>query len=167
ENNLSVQIAALRKVLGEEPGGHKWIETLPRRGYRFTGPSVTPDEPAVSMPSIPAPALPLPGKPSIAVLPFENMSAAPDQEAFVQGMVQEMITALSRIKSLFVIDRNSTLGYKGTVNVRQIARELGVRYVLEGSLRRAGGRVRIAAQLIDAASGANLWAERFDRPLQD
>src|SRR5262249_37749196 len=80
ENNLSVQIAALRKVLGEEPGGHKWIETLPRRGYRFTGPSVTPDEPAVSMPSIPAPALPLPGKPSIAVLPFENMSAAPDQE---------------------------------------------------------------------------------------
>ena len=167
ESNLTVQISVLRRVLGEEPGADRWIETLPRRGYRFTGPSVTSDEPAVAMPSIPVPALPLPDKPSIAVLPFQNMSAAPDQDYFVDGMVEEIITALSRIKWLFVIDRNSTAGYKGTVNVRRVAHEVGVRYVLEGSVRRAGDRVRIAAQLIDAASGANLWAERFDRPLQD
>jgi adenylate cyclase len=113
-------------------------------------------------------ALPLPDKPSIAVLPFANMSGDPEQEYFVDGMVEEIITALSRIHWLFVIARNSSLTYKGqAVDVKQVGRELGVRYVLEGSVRKAGGRVRITAQLIDALSGAHLWADRFDGPLED
>jgi len=117
----------------------------------------------------PAPSLlPLPDKPSIAVLPFANMSGDPEQEYFADGMVEEIITALSRIRWLFVIARNSSFTYKGqTVDVKQIGRELGVRYVLEGSVRRAGGRVRITAQLIDATSGAHLWADRFDGSLED
>jgi TolB-like protein/class 3 adenylate cyclase len=124
---------------------------------------------AASSPSAPAPsALPLPDRPSIAVLPFQNMSGDPDQEYFADGMVEEIITALSRIRWLFVIARNSSSTYKGqTIDVRQAGRELGVRYVLEGSVRKAGGRVRITAQLIDAASGAHLWAERFDGSLDD
>jgi TolB-like protein/DNA-binding SARP family transcriptional activator len=112
--------------------------------------------------------LPLPQKPSIAVLPFTNMSGDAEQEYFVDGMVEEIITALSRIKWLFVIARNSTFTYKGqAVDVRQIGRELGVRYVLEGSVRKAGARVRITAQLIDAANGTHLWADRFDGSLED
>jgi TolB-like protein len=102
------------------------------------------------------------------VLPFANMSGDPEQEYFVDGMVEEIITALSRIRWLFVIARNSTITYKGqAVDVKQVGRELGVRYVLEGSVRKAGGRVRIAAQLIDAAHGAHLWADRFDGSLED
>src|SRR5437667_309216 len=109
------------------------------------------------------PALPLPDKPSIAVLPFANMSGDPEQEYFVDGMVEEIITALSRIRWLFVIARNSTYTYKGrTVDVKQVGRELGVRYVLEGSVRKAGARVRITAQLIKASTGTHLWADRFD-----
>ena len=108
--------------------------------------------------------LPLPpDKPSIAVLPFQNISGDPEQEYFVDGMVEEIITALSRIRWLFVIARNSSLTYKGqAVDVKRVGRELGVRYVLEGSVRKAGGRVRITGQLIDAATGAHLWADRFD-----
>jgi adenylate cyclase len=114
------------------------------------------------------PPLPLPDKPSIAVLPFANMSGDPEQEYFVDGMVEEIITALSRIRWLFVIARNSTFTYKGrAVDVRQVGRELGARYVLEGSVRKAGGRVRITAQLIEAETGAHLWADRFDGSLED
>ena len=114
------------------------------------------------------PALPLPDKPSIAVLPFQNMSGDPEQEYFADGMVEEIITALSRIRWLFVIARNSSFTYKGrSVDVKQVGRELGVRYVLEGSVRKAGSRVRITAQLIDALSGTHLWADRFDGSLRD
>jgi TolB-like protein/class 3 adenylate cyclase len=116
----------------------------------------------------PARALPLPEKPSIAVLPFANMSGDPEQEYFVDGMVEEIITALSRIRWLFVIARNSSFTYKGqAVDVKQVGRELGVRYVLEGSVRKAAQRVRITGQLIDAATGAHLWADRFDGSLED
>jgi adenylate cyclase len=116
----------------------------------------------------PAAGLPLPDKPSIAVLPFANLSGDPEQEYFADGMVEEIITALSRIRWLFVIARNSSFTYKGqAVDVKQVGRELGVRYVLEGSVRKAAGRVRITAQLIDATSGAHLWADRFDGSLED
>src|SRR5271157_3972606 len=118
--------------------------------------------------AVPAPALALPDKPSIAVLPFANMSGDPEQEYFADGMVEEIITALSRIRWLFVIARNSSFTYKGqTVDVKQVGRELGVRYVLEGSVRKAGGRVRITGQLIDATNGTHLWADRFDGALED
>jgi adenylate cyclase len=112
--------------------------------------------------------LPLPDKPSIAVLPFANMSGDPEQEYFADGMVDEIITALSRIRWLFVIARNSSFTYKGqAIDAKQVRRELGVRYVLEGSVRKAGGRVRITGQLIDAVTGAHLWADRFDGSLED
>ncbi len=112
--------------------------------------------------------LPLPDKPSIAVLPFQNMSGDPEQEYFADGMVEEIITALSRIRWLFVIARNSSSTYKGrSVGVKQVGRELGVRYVLEGSVRKGGNRVRITAQLIEAGTGAHLWADRFDGSLED
>jgi len=114
------------------------------------------------------PVLPLPEKPSIAVLPFQNMSGDPEQEYFVDGMVEEIITALSRIRWLFVIARNSSFTYKGqTVGVKQVAHELGVRYVLEGSVRKSGNRVRITGHLIDAESGTHLWADHFDGSLDD
>jgi len=116
----------------------------------------------------PPPVLPLPDKPSIAVLPFQNMSGDPEQEYFADGMVEEITTALSHIRWLFVIARNSSFTYKGqAVDVKQVGRELGVRYVLEGSVRKAGGRVRITAQLIEASDGAHLWADRFDGSLED
>jgi TolB-like protein/Flp pilus assembly protein TadD len=116
----------------------------------------------------PTAALPLPDKPSIAVLPFQNISGDPEQEYFVDGMVEEIITALSRIRWLFVIARNSTFTYKGRpVDVKEVGRELGVRYVLEGSVRKAGTRVRITGQLIDALTGTHLWADRFDGSLDD
>jgi adenylate cyclase len=132
--------------------------TRPVRVYRVeTGQTHTPE-----------PALALPDKPSIAVLPFANLSGDPEQEYFVDGMVEEIITALSRIRWLFVLARNSTFTYKGqTVDVKQVSRELGVRYVLEGSVRKAGGRVRITGQLIEAMTGAHLWADRFDGSLED
>src|SRR5437763_11088365 len=121
------------------------------------------------MPALPpAAALPLPDKPSIAVLPFQNISGDPEQEYFADGMVEEIITALSRIHWLFVIARNSSFTYKGqAVDVKQVGRELGVRYVLEGSVRKAGMRVRITGQLIDALAGTHLWADRFDGSLED
>jgi adenylate cyclase len=120
--------------------------------------------PAVTSP----PALPLPDRPSIAVLPFQNMSGDPEQEYFADGMVEEIITALSRVRWLFVIARNSSFTYKGrAVDVKQVGRELGVRYVLEGSVRKGGARVRITAQLIEAANGTHLWADHFDGSLED
>src|SRR4051794_15840895 len=123
--------------------------------------------PAMTLQSSPT-ALPLPDKPSIAVLPFENMSGDPEQEYFADGMVEEIITALSRIRWLFVIARNSSFTYKGqAVDIKRVGRELGVRYVLEGSVRKGGDRVRITAQLIEAETGAHLWADRFDGALED
>jgi adenylate cyclase len=114
------------------------------------------------------PALTLPDKPSLAVLPFQNMSGDPEQEYFADGMVEEIITALSRFRQLFVIARNSSFTYKGrAVDVKQVGRELGVRYVLEGSVRKTGNRVRITGQLIDAATGTHLWADRFDGATDD
>jgi len=171
ESNLTVQIAALRRVLGEEPGGDGWIETLPRRGYRFIGPVMHEDRPPAPTPRLEAASAPppaLPDKPSIAILPFDNMSGDPEQEYFVDGMVEDIITALSRMRWLFVIARNSSFTYKGrAVDLKQVGRELGVRYVLEGSVRKAANRVRITGQLIDTATGAHLWAERFDGGLDD
>jgi TolB-like protein len=114
------------------------------------------------------PSLPLPSKPSIAVLPFQNMSGDPEQEYFADGVVEEIITALSRFRQLFVIARNSTFTYKGrAVDVKQVGREVGVRYVLEGSVRKSANKVRITGQLIDTATGAHLWADRFDGAVED
>src|SRR5215831_17025785 len=134
ESNLTVQIAALRRALGEVPGGEDWIVTLPRRGYRFVGPVITKSEAQVSAAPLAGPASKLspttapalPDKPSIAVLPFDNLSGDPEQEYFADGMVEEIITALSRIRWLFVIARNSTFTYKGrAVDIKQVGRELG------------------------------------------
>src|SRR3984893_12889709 len=148
----------------EDLGGHQVKKIArPVRVYRVR------DIGAARRPSAPAqPVLPLPDKPSIAVLPFANMSGDPEQEYFADGMVEEIITALSHIRWLFVIARNSTFTYKGqAVDVKQVGRELGVRYVLEGSVRKSGQRVRITGQLIDAGTGAHLWADRFDGSLED
>src|SRR6184192_2341804 len=120
------------------------------------------------IPTESGPALALPDKPSIAVLPFQNMSGDPEQEYFADGMVEEIITAIARLPWLFVIARNSSFAYKGkSPDLRQVGRDLGVRYVLEGSVRKAGDRVRITGQLIDTATGAHIWADRFDGPLDD
>jgi TolB-like protein/class 3 adenylate cyclase len=161
----------------EDLGEHQVKNIVrPVRVYRVRTESPLPS-PSPLAPTLPSPAsggglgrgeLPLPDKPSIAVLPFANMSGDPEQEYFADGMVEEIITALSRIRWLFVIARNSSFTYKGqAVDVKQVGRELGVRYVLEGSVRKAGGQVRITAQLIDAASGAHLWTDRFDGSLED
>jgi TolB-like protein len=161
EGNLTVQIAQLRKLLGPSTGGGEWIATVPRVGYRFTG--------AVHrLSGVKRKTLPLPDKPSIAVLPFLNIGNDPEQESFADGLTEDLITDLSRMPGLFVIARNSVFTYKGkAIEVRGIAEELGVRYLFEGSARRAAGRVRINAKLIDAVSGDHLWAERFDRSLDD
>lgn len=161
EGNLTVQIAQLRKLLGPAADGSEWISTVPRVGYRFTG--------AIEqLSSAKRKRLPLPRKPSIAVLPFVNVSSDPEQESFTDGLTEDLITDLSRHSGLFVIARNSAFAYKGkAMDVRSIAEDLGVRYLLEGSARRAAGRVRINAQLVDATSGEQIWAERFDRSLED
>ncbi|MBX4954241.1 adenylate cyclase [Rhizobium lentis] len=161
EGNLTVQIAQLRKLLGSSAGGGEWIATVPRVGYRFTG--------AVHrLSGVRRKTLPLPDKPSIAVLPFLNIGSDREQESFVDGLTEDLITDLSRMPGLFVIARNSAFAYKGrAMDVREIAEALGVRYLLEGSARRAAGRVRINAKLIDTVSGDHLWAERFDRSLDD
>jgi TolB-like protein len=161
DNNLTVQIAALRRVLTEAADAESWIETLPRRGYRYVGPAVVTDASAAARA---ASAPTLPDKPSVAVLPFSNLSGDPEQEYFADGMVDDIITGLARINWLFVIARNSTFTYKGrAVDVKQVGRELGVRYVLEGSVRKAGDSVRVTGQMIDASTGAHVWAERYDR----
>jgi TolB-like protein/class 3 adenylate cyclase len=140
----------------------------PMRVWRARiGPSFSPAM-LTKSPTETARPLALPDKPSIAVLPFENMSGDPEQEYFADGMVEDIITGLSRSRSLFVIARTSSFTYKSkTVDVKRVGRELGVRYVLEGSVRKAGNRVRITGQLIDAATGAHLWADRFDNQLED
>jgi TolB-like protein len=162
ESNLSVQIAALRRVLEQERNGTHRIETLPGRGYRFIGPVVTRDR------NDGAGASSAIEKPSIVILPFQNMSGDPEQEYFADGMVEEIITGLAKTSWLGVLARNSSFIYKGkVVDIKQIGRDLGARYVLEGSVRKSGGRVRITGQLVDAATGAHLWADRFDGSLED
>src|SRR3954471_12258777 len=159
-------IQELRKALGDDARRPRYIETLHRRGYRFVG-KITAG-PLLAAAGGTTPALALPDRPSIAVLPFDNMSDGPDQEYFADGISEDLITGLSRIRWLFVIARNSTFVYKNrAVDIKQVARELGVRYVLEGSVRRAGKRIRISAQLIDATTGGHHWAERYDRELGD
>ena len=166
---LTTRLNAARGAIGDSGEEQHFIKTLPRRGFRFVGQvrevreiaslnsGDTPD-------SVPA----LPGKPSIAVLPFANMSGDPEQEYFADGMVEEITTALSRFKWLFVIARNSSFTFKGkTVDIKDVGRQLGVRYVLEGSVRKASGKVRITGQLIDAVTGTHIWADRFERDLTD
>ena len=166
EGNLHVHVSALRKSLDEHGEGHSFVVTVPGRGYRLANQTGLRSA-QLAEGSLP-PQLPLPDKASIAVMPFANMSRDPEQEYFADGMVEEIITALSRIRWLFVIARNSRLTYKGqAVDVKQIGRELGVRYVLEGSVRKGGGRVRISVQLIEAESAAHLWADHFDGSLED
>jgi TolB-like protein len=157
-------IQEVRKALGDDARRPRYIETVHRRGYRFVG-KIAPGEKRIVEVSR---GLPLPDKPSIAVLPFDNMSGDPEQEYFADGMSEDLITGLARIHWLFVIARNSTFVYKNRiVDVKQVARELGVRYVLEGSVRRAGTRLRISTQLIDAVTGGHHWAEHYDRELGD
>jgi len=166
---LTTRLNAARSAIGDTGEKQRLIKTLPRKGFRFVGQvrearEVAGPNPGDALES----ALAVLDKPSIAVLPFENMSGDPEQEYFADGMVEEIITALSRSKSLFVIARHSTFTYKGkAVDIKKVGCELGVRYVLEGSVRKAGNRVRIAGQLIDATTGAHLWADRFDTQLED
>ena len=169
---LTTRLNAARTAIGDSGEEQRLIKTLPRKGFRFVGQvqearsaGATAANNSIEPPK---PALALPDKPSIVVLPFQNMSCDPDQEYFADGMVDEITTALSRFKSLFVIARNSSFTYKGkAVDIKQVGRELGVRYVLEGSVRKAAGRVRITGQLIDAMTGAHLWADRFEGDLSD
>jgi TolB-like protein len=166
ESNLSVQIAALRKQLGPTADGGEWIATVPRVGYRFIGLSV--QEPARET----AAAKPSPAdrehRPSIAVLPFTNLSGERDQDYLADGITEDIITALTRFRWFIVIARNSSFAYKGkSLDAKEMAQELGVRYLLEGSVRKSGQRIRISAQLIDAASAKHIWAERYDLELTE
>jgi TolB-like protein len=173
ESALSTRINAARCAIDDTGEDQRLIRTLPRKGIRFVGEVREAREPestiaANTATEQPIPILSLPDKPSIAVLPFTNMSGDVEQEYFADGMVEEIITALSRFSGLFVIARNSSFTYKGrAVDVKQVGRELGVRYVLEGSVRKSANRVRISGQLIDASTGGHIWADRFDCALED
>ena len=164
ESALTTRINAARTAIGDNGQDQRLIKTLPRKGIRFVGTVHEQHGRAdLGTTEIGEQILPLPDGPSIAVLPFANMSGDPGQDYFADGMTEEVITALSRLTWLFVIARNSSFTYKGkTVDVRQVGRELGVRYVLEGSVRRVPGRVRFVGQLIDASSGMHIWADRFE-----
>jgi TolB-like protein len=171
---LTTRLNAARSAIGDSGDEQRLIKTLPRKGFRFVGVVHEGDRPSdtavVSDSHVESskPALALPDKPSIAVLPFENLSGDPEQGYFADGMVEEITTALSRFKWLFVIARNSSFTFKGrAVDIKEVGRRLGVRYVLEGSVRKASGKVRIAGQLIDAVTGAHIWADRFERDLTD
>jgi TolB-like protein len=167
ESTLTSHINAVRKAIGDTGEEQRLIRTIARKGYRFVGEVREADASEKAAPAKPhepvAQPLALPDRPSIAVLPFLNLSGDPTQDYFVDGVVEDLISALSRMSWLFVIARNSSFTYKGrAVDVKQVGRELGVRYVLEGSLRKAANRVRITGQLIDAGTGANIWSERFE-----
>jgi adenylate cyclase len=160
DDNIVQCIGEIRRAIADDDA--RVVRTVRGRGYMFVAQIERAE--AVASPLNP----PLPDKPSIVVLPFQNMSGDPDQEYFADGTVEEITTALSRIRWLFVMARNSAFAYKGRlIDIRQISRELGVRYVLEGSVRKSGNRVRVAAQLIDAIVDAHLWADRYDRELSD
>jgi adenylate cyclase len=173
EAALTTRLNAARSAIGDTGEEQRLIKTLPRKGFRFVGTVREGEGPTAATAADkpqepPQPALTLPDIPSIAVLPFANLSSDPEQEYFADGLVEDIITALSRYNSLFVIARNSSFTYKGkAVDIKQVGRELGVRYVLEGSVRKVGSRLRIAGQLIDASTGSHLWAERFDGALED
>ena len=171
---LTTRLNAARSAIGDSGDEQRLIKTLPRKGFRFVGVvregDRSSDTAVVSDSHVESskPALALPDRPSIAVLPFENMSGDPEQEYFADGMVEEITTALSRFKWLFVIARNSSFTFKGrAVDIKEVGRRLGVRYVLEGSVRKGAGKVRITGQLIDAVTGAHIWADRFERDLTD
>ena len=156
------RIKAARRAVGDDGRSQKIIRTIPRRGFRFVAEVEGVDGNAGK------PAFVLPDKPSIAVLPFQNMSGDAEQEYFADGITEDIIAALSRIPTLFVIARNSSFAFKGkVVDIRQIGRELGVHYLLEGSVRKAGSRLRITGQLVEAETGSHLWGDRFDSVLED
>jgi pentatricopeptide repeat protein len=164
ESNLSVQIAALRKLLGAASDGGEWIATVPRVGYRFNE-GVNADDVG---PTASAPPDASHRRPSIAVLPFINMSGDTEQEYLADGITEDIITALTRFRWFLVIARNSSFIFKGkAIDAKQVARELGVQYLLEGSVRKIDQRVRISAQLIDATSANHIWADRYDLELTD
>jgi TolB-like protein len=165
ENNLQVQVSALRRVFGEDAA--RLIATVPGRGYRLTGAVQTP-APAVAISAEPVNSPPPSSRPMLVVLPFANMTGDAEQEYFADGITEDLTTALSHLRWFAVIARNSAFTYKGrAVDVRQVGRELEAGYVLEGSVRKAGARVRITAQLCEADSGRHVWAERFDGDLAD
>ncbi|MDE5440341.1 hypothetical protein GWG65_02545 [Bradyrhizobium sp. CSA207] len=169
DSALNSRINAARKALGDDGATQRLIKTIPRKGFRFVG-EVREEVPATPAPAEarPAPARAAADRPGIAVLAFENMSGDPAQEYFGDGISEDILTALSKQRWFMVIARNSSFTYKGrAVHIRQIAEELGVRYVVEGSVRKADNRVRITAQLNDAISGSHLWAERYDREIID
>ena len=174
DSTLTSRINAAREAVADNGAAQRLIRTIPRKGFRFVGEvREQPDEALpVEAPEPPGPRpLQTPAaldRPAIAVLALENMSDDPEQEYFCDGISEDILTALSRVKWFFVIARNSSFSYKGrSVHIRQIAEELSVRYVVEGSVRKAGDRVRITAQLNDVASGSHIWAERYDRHLTD
>jgi len=177
DSTLTSRINAARKALGDSGEDQKLIRTIARKGLRFVGdvqmqPNGADPLPAADPPPDeshePRPALPPPDRPAIAVLPFVNMSGDPEQEYFSDGISEDIVTALSKLRWFFVIARNSSFTYKGkAVHMKQIAEELGVGYVVEGSVRKGGERVRITVQLNDVATGSHIWAERYDRDLAD
>jgi TolB-like protein len=176
ESTLTSHINAVRKAIGDTGEDQRLLRTIARKGFRFVGDVRDAQSSAgsVSLTTQPqsneprAHGLALPDRPSIAALPFLNLSGDPEQEYFADGVVEDIISALSRMRWLFVIARNSSFTYKGrAVDVKQVSRELGVRYVLEGSVRKAVNRVRITGQLIDATTGGHLWADRFEGTLGD
>ena len=174
DSTLDSRINAARNAVGDNGKEQRLIRTIPRKGIRFVGvvnapcgaPAVAALPAAAEQP--PPPALTLPDRPAIAVLPFDNMSGDREQEYFSDGISEDIITALSKLRWFFVIARNSSFTYKGKpVHMRQVSAELGVRYVVEGSVRKSGDRVRITAQLNDTATGSHIWAEHYDRNLTD
>jgi TolB-like protein len=178
DSTLTSRINAARKAVGDSGEDQKLIRTIPRKGLRFVGnvrKQSNDIEPAYAIGPLPdeiheqsRAALPLPDRPAIAVLPFTNMSGDPEQEYFSDGISEDIITSLSKLRWFFVIARNSSFIYKGkAVHMNQIAEELGVGYVVEGSVRKGGDRLRITVQLNDVATGSHIWAERYDRGLAD
>lgn len=167
DSALNSRINAARKALGDDGETQRLIKTVPRKGFRFVG-EVLEQEPATAAPVQATPARAAPDRPAIAVLAFENMSDDPEQEYFCDGISEDILTALSKVRWFLVIARNSSFTYKGrAVHIREIADELGVGYIVEGSVRKAGDRVRITAQLNDATTGSHIWAEHYDRDLGD
>jgi len=167
ESTLTSRINAVRRAVGDSGHKQEFVRTFARKGVRWIAP-VKPGKPEAEAEGQINNPLALPQKPSIAVLPFRNMSGDPDHDSFVDGVTEEIITALSRVRWFFVIARGSAFAYKSRdIDPNEIARELGVRYILTGSVRRADDRIRVAAQLIDANSRSNVWARSYDRALSD